>query len=107
MSDFHTLAIVQHPDSVPPYSSTPYLYELPEFTSVCKGQLVKVETERGELMGVMMADSCTIDDEKLGFIALAMHATLPLKRVLSVYTERKMDYKDYNTKPAEEEKTDG
>ena len=102
MSDFHTLAIVKHPDS-----STPYLFELPEFTSVCKGQLVKVDTSRGEQMAVMMADSCTIDDEKLGFIALAMHATLPLKRVLSVYTERKMDYKDYNTKSVEEEKTDG
>lgn len=63
-----------------------YLFEVPEGVSLKKGEMVMVETKRGETSGVCVCKSFVLDGSPLETVGRICGAQFPLKRVVGCIT---------------------
>ena len=70
-----------------------FLFEAPRGCCLKKGEIVAVDTQYGEHLGVVEAvhDFMLVDSTDYNFIVDAMGATKPLKRVMGVFAPYKYE----------------
>ena len=73
-----------------------YLFYAPEYSRIVEGDEVICDTaigpQRGTVVAVTMSSG--LDEEKCMFAIKSMGATLPLKRILTVFKRKDLDYLD-------------
>lgn len=74
-----------------------FIFRAPAWSHLKKGDLVIVETQKGEKEAIVERSYTTNrSSEELDFILISSGATIPLKKVLKKVTYKKLIYEDEN-----------